>query len=45
MRAKTEYVPQCVDDSYRLVGVVSHYGGATYSGNYVSDVYSVDRDR
>ena len=32
------------DNTYRLVGVVSHYGGATHSGHYVSDVYSVDRD-
>ncbi|KAF0301181.1 Ubiquitin carboxyl-terminal hydrolase 26 [Amphibalanus amphitrite] len=30
--------------TYRLVGVVSHYGGATHSGHYVSDVYSVGRD-
>ena len=33
------------DNTYRLVGVVSHYGGATHSGYYVSDVYSVGRDR
>ncbi|XP_043197641.1 ubiquitin carboxyl-terminal hydrolase 37-like [Amphibalanus amphitrite] len=33
------------DFTYRLVGVVSHYGGATHSGHYVSDVYSVGRDR
>ena len=33
------------DDTYRLVGVVSHLGGATHSGHYMSDVYSVDRDR
>ncbi|XP_037077703.1 ubiquitin carboxyl-terminal hydrolase 37-like [Pollicipes pollicipes] len=33
------------DNTYRLVGVVSHYGGATHSGHYVSDVYSVGRDR
>ena len=32
-------------DSYRLVGVVSHYGSSTHSGHYVSDVYNVDRDR
>ncbi|KAF0287944.1 Ubiquitin carboxyl-terminal hydrolase 26 [Amphibalanus amphitrite] len=32
------------DFTYRLVGVVSHYGGATHSGHYVSDVYSVGRD-
>ena len=32
------------DNTYRLVGVVSHYGDATHSGHYVSDVYSVDRD-
>ena len=33
------------DNTYRLVGVVSHYGGATHSGHYVSDVYSVGCDR
>ncbi|KAF0299778.1 hypothetical protein FJT64_027563 [Amphibalanus amphitrite] len=33
------------DFTYRLVSVVSHHGGATHSGHYVSDVYSVDRDR
>ena len=38
-----DYQSQCsVDlalyDSYRLVGVVSHYGGSTHSGHYVSDV-------
>ncbi|KAF0303444.1 Ubiquitin carboxyl-terminal hydrolase 37 [Amphibalanus amphitrite] len=33
------------DFTYRLMGVVSHYGSATHSGHYVSDVYSVDRDR
>ncbi|XP_043203374.1 uncharacterized protein LOC122371264 [Amphibalanus amphitrite] len=33
------------DFTYRLVGVVSHYGSATHSGHYVSDVYSVGRDR
>ncbi|XP_043210166.1 ubiquitin carboxyl-terminal hydrolase 37-like [Amphibalanus amphitrite] len=33
------------DFTYRLVGIVSHYGGATHSGHYVSDVYSVGRDR
>ncbi|KAF0290802.1 Ubiquitin carboxyl-terminal hydrolase 29 [Amphibalanus amphitrite] len=32
------------DFTYRLVRVVSHYGGATHSGHYVSDVYSVGRD-
>ena len=38
-------VDLAVDDSYRLVGVVSHHGGATHSGHYVSDMYSVDRDQ
>ena len=33
------------DNTYRLVGVVSHYGRAAHSGHYVSDVYSVVRDR
>ena len=33
------------DFTYRLVSVVSHHGGTTHSGHYVSDVYSVDRDR
>ncbi|KAF0301453.1 Ubiquitin carboxyl-terminal hydrolase 37 [Amphibalanus amphitrite] len=33
------------DFTYRLVSVVSHHGGNTHSGHYVSDVYSVDRDR
>ena len=34
------------DNTYRLVGVISHYGGATHSGHYyVSDVYRVGRDR
>ncbi|KAF0289097.1 Inactive rhomboid protein 1 [Amphibalanus amphitrite] len=33
------------DFTYRLVGIVSHYGGATHSGHYVSDVYSVGRNR
>ena len=33
------------DNTYRLVGVVSHYDGTTRSGHYVSDVYSVGRDR
>ncbi|KAF0305222.1 Ubiquitin carboxyl-terminal hydrolase 37 [Amphibalanus amphitrite] len=33
------------DFTYRLVSVVSHYGSATHSGHYVSDVYSVGRDR
>ena len=32
------------DNTYRLVGLVSHYGGATHSGHYVSDVYSAARD-
>ncbi|KAF0295924.1 Ubiquitin carboxyl-terminal hydrolase 37 [Amphibalanus amphitrite] len=32
------------DFTYRLVSVVSHHGGNTHSGHYVSDVYSVDRD-
>ena len=31
--------------SYRLVGVVTHYGGTTRSGHYVSDVYHLRRDR
>ncbi|KAF0302750.1 Ubiquitin carboxyl-terminal hydrolase 29 [Amphibalanus amphitrite] len=31
------------DFTYRLVGVVSHYGSATHSGHYVSDVYSVEK--
>ena len=31
------------DNTYRLVGVVSHYGGATHSGHYTSDVYSMER--
>ncbi|KAF0298908.1 Ubiquitin carboxyl-terminal hydrolase 37 [Amphibalanus amphitrite] len=31
------------DNNYRLVGVVSHRGGATHSGHYVADVYSVGR--
>ena len=47
----------CVDDdksqclgltggnTYRLVGIISHNGTATHSGHYVSDMYSVDRDR
>ena len=30
--------------SYRLVGVVTHYGGTTHSGHYVSNVYSPRRD-
>ena len=33
------------NDTYRLVGVVSHLGGTTRSGHYVSDVYSVERDQ
>ncbi|XP_043226569.1 ubiquitin carboxyl-terminal hydrolase 37-like [Amphibalanus amphitrite] len=33
------------DFTYRLVSVVSHYGSATHSGHYVSDVYSVGRDK
>ncbi|KAF0306877.1 Ubiquitin carboxyl-terminal hydrolase 37 [Amphibalanus amphitrite] len=33
------------DFTYRLVSVVSHYGSATHSGHYESDVYSVGRDR
>ena len=33
------------NDTYRLVGVVSHLGGTTHSGHYVSDVYSVERDQ
>ena len=33
------------DNTYRLVSVVSHLGGATHSGHYVSDVYNVDRDQ
>lgn len=33
------------DDTYRLMAVVSHYGSATHSGHYVSDVYSVARQR
>ena len=32
------------DNTYRLVGIVSHYGGATHSGHYTSDVYSVEHD-
>ncbi|XP_043219969.1 ubiquitin carboxyl-terminal hydrolase 37-like [Amphibalanus amphitrite] len=32
------------DSTYRLVGVISHYGGTAHSGHYVSDVYSVGRD-
>ena len=31
------------DNNYRLVGMVSHRGGATHSGHYVADVYSVGR--
>ncbi|KAF0306423.1 Ubiquitin carboxyl-terminal hydrolase 37 [Amphibalanus amphitrite] len=31
------------DSTYRLVGVISHYGGTAHSGHYVSDVYSVGR--
>ena len=31
------------NNTYRLVGVVSHLGGTTHSGHYVSDVYSVER--
>ena len=27
------------------MGIVSHYGSATQSGHYVSDLYSVGRDR
>jgi len=27
------------------VGVVTHYGGTTHSGHYVSDVYNLRRDR
>ena len=33
------------NNTYRLVGVVSHLGGTTHSGHYVSDVYSVERDK
>ncbi|KAF0312114.1 putative ubiquitin carboxyl-terminal hydrolase 50 [Amphibalanus amphitrite] len=33
------------DNTYRLVGVVSHRGGATDSDYYVADVYSVGRGR
>ena len=33
------------DNAYRLVGVISHYGSAAHSGHYMSDVYSVERDR
>ena len=33
------------ENTYRLVGVISHSGSATHSGHYVSDVYSVGRDR
>ena len=33
------------NDTYCLVGVVSHLGGTTHSGHYVSDVYSVERDQ
>lgn len=32
------------DNTYRLMGVISHYGGAPHSGHYVSDIYSEDRD-
>ena len=38
-------VDQAGENTYRLVGVVSHYGDSTHSGHYVSDVYSVGRDR
>ena len=27
------------------MGIISHNGAATHSGHYVSDMYSVDRDR
>ena len=33
-----------VGNAYRLVGVVSHYGGTAHSGHYVSDVYSVEKE-
>ena len=40
---------RCLDliggNTYRLVGTISHNGAATHSGHYVSDMYSVDRDR
>ena len=32
-------------NTYRLVGMVSHLGGATHSGHYVSDVYSLGRNQ
>ncbi|KAF0291611.1 Ubiquitin carboxyl-terminal hydrolase 37 [Amphibalanus amphitrite] len=32
------------DNNYRLVGVVSHRGGATHSGHYVADVYSIGHE-
>ena len=32
------------ENTYRLVGVVSHRGSATNSGHYVSHVYSLGRD-
>ena len=30
-------------NSYRLLGVISHYGDSAHSGHYVADVYSIDR--
>ena len=32
-------------NNYQLVGLVSHHGNATHSGHYVSDVFSMARDR
>ena len=32
-------------NTYRLVGMVSHLGGATHSGHYVSHVYSLGRNQ
>ena len=37
-------VDHAVDNMYRLVAVVSHYGGTALSGHYVSDVYSVEKE-
>ena len=33
------------EGTYRLVSVISHRGGTSHSGHYVSDVRSVSRDR
>ena len=33
------------DNVYHLVSIISHYCGEIHSGQYISDVYSFDRDR